>query len=302
MKAAQGLITGAALLMAGCAPQFGREEPVERVATISATYDGAPEAVQSGFEAAMAIWSRCLVTEAPIAIHVSWIERGPTGFAFPNAVRNEAHLPVKDVWYPTALANALAGARASEADDMNIFLSGATNWYFGGDEEIAADQTDFINVALHEIAHGLGVSSATFIPWEGGGSASIGLPNAFVSYFDYTFETPALDGTPALYDSKIRLGDGRSILDFPNESAELTEALNDPSLYFDGAAARAANGGAIVRVTPGSITHIPLQAGRPAPIMLADSGQGESIQAPDPILLGMLTDLGWKISERCAAS
>ncbi len=285
----------AAATLAACAVETRESSG----ATITATYSDAPAPAMASFEEAMDIWSRCLETDAPIKIHVQWIQRGPTGFALPNGVRNLPHLPVADVWYPTALANALAGARANDSDDMNIFLSDNVNWHYGDDQSIAPDQVDFVNVALHEIAHGIGVSSATFVPWDGNGEASIGLPNPFVDFFTYTFAIPTLDGTPTVYDSKIRLGDGKSILSFENESAELTAALNDKTLFFDGNAAIRANDGNRVYVTPGNITHIPAPADRPTPIMLADSGRGESIRTPDPILLGMLADLGWRISERC---
>lgn len=270
-----------------------------QTAQIDVTYDGVPEAAQTDFEIAADIWAECLVTPVPIRIHLAWIERGPTGFATQRLVRNEPHLPVAGVWYPTALANALAGTRDSDADDMNIFLSQRTNWYFTSAEPIADDQTDFINVAVHEIAHGLGISSAAFIPWQGEPIASLGLPNEYVNYFDYTFDLHAQDGMMYLYDSFIRLADGRGLGDFPNPSMELAQALANPMIHFTGAHATAANNGFPVGVTPTNISHRPAFPRQPNPIMLADSGRGETIHRPDPILVGMLEDLGWEISAAC---
>lgn len=273
-------------------------EPVA-VASIKMTYQDVPEAAQSDFEAAAAIWSDCLANEAPIKIHVTWIQNGPTGFALPNGTRNESHLPVQDAWYPTALSNALRGKRVDDADDMNIFLREKSNWYFSKEAGIEDGEVDFINVALHEIAHGLGISSGTYTPYQGDPISSIGLPNDFISYFSWTFDLPELDGTPMLYDTFLKLGDGRTLTDFGNPSLDLTYALANPTLNFTGEQARRANGGYPVAVTPLSVSHIPQFPRRASPIMLSDSGQGETRHRPDAILLGMLQDLGWEISETC---
>lgn len=268
-------------------------------ADVTVSYDGVPEAAQADFERAAVIWENCLVSDTDIRVHVSWIPRGPTGFATQRLVRNAAHLPVQNVWYPSALANALAGTRDQNGDDMNIFLSARTNWYFSSDTPIADDQTDFINVAIHEIAHGLGISSSAFIPWQGEPIASLDRPNDYVNFFDYTFDLHAQDGTPYLYDTFIRIADGRGLTDFPNPSFELTLALANPTIHFAGAHAIAANNGYPVGVEPTNVSHIPAFPRAPNPIMLADSGQGETLHRPDAILIGMLQDLGWQISETC---
>ncbi len=268
-------------------------------AEIQTTYSGVPEQAQKDFEAAADIWDNCLATDLSIKVHVTWIERGPTGFAYQNVVRNEEALPVKNAWYPSALASVLRGHRLDDADDINIFLSGRANWYYDSETPIAEDQTDFINVAVHEIGHGLGISSGTFVPYPGDPVATIGQPNDFVNYFSYTFDLHEQDGTPLVYDTFIKLADGRTLFDFENGSLELTKALANPTLHFDGEKARTANNGYPVGVTPLSITHIPAFPRAPNPIMLSNSGQGESIRQPDAILLGMLADLGWPISEAC---
>ena len=249
-------------------------------------------------QAAADIWSAYLDTDVDIHVRIAWIERGPTGFAYHNAVRNQPHLPVKDVWYPSALANVLAGARQSDEDDINIFLSKKANWYFQSEDRIRPDQTDFLNVMVHEIAHGLGISSATFLPWDGG-PASIGYPNDYVNYFDYSFPLHEQDGTPLLYDSLLRLEDGRTLFEFPSPSNELAAILRDARISFSGPHATAANRGQTVFVSRGAVAHIPQLTLSTTPIMLPNSGGGESIHQPDAILLGMLEDLGWPIVERC---
>ncbi|HEY2624875.1 MAG TPA: PA domain-containing protein [Dyella sp.] len=72
------------------------------------------------------------------------------------------------VWYHSALTDALAGEDADpgQADIQSQFngkmgstgcLEGAS-WYFGLDGKTPAGQINFLNVVLHEMAHGLGFS------------------------------------------------------------------------------------------------------------------------------------------------
>ena len=264
-------------------------------AIITTTYVNLPQQAQSAFARAEVIWEQCLVTNAEIKIRVTGIERGPTGFALPRGVRNLPHLPFADTWYPTALANALNGKRDNDLDDMNIFMSLRTNWYYEGDV-IQPEQTDYVNVAIHEIAHGLGISSGSFIPWQGEKIGQIGLPNEYVNYFQLSFALPELDGTPLVYDRFIKSANHSPITAFTNPSKDLALALSTEGIYFDG------NRSGKVLVTPGNISHIPKQANAPTPVMLSNSGIGESIRKPDPILLSMLEDIGWTISEACKNS
>ena len=260
--------------------------------TITTTYVNLPREAQLAFAKAEAIWERCLETDAEIKIRVTGIERGPTGFALPRGVRNLQHLPMRDTWYPTALANALNGKRDNDQDDMNIFMSLKTNWHYAGDN-IQPGQTDYVNVAVHEIAHGLGISSGSFIPWQGEKIGQIGLPNEYINFFQLSFDLPDLDGTPLVYDRFIKSATNAPITSYDNPSTDLAVALSSEGIYFDG------NSTGKILVTPGNISHIPKQANMPTPIMLSNSGIGESIQQPDPILLSMLEDIGWRIKESC---
>lgn len=267
-------------------------------AEFTISYQEVPDVAQKDVQKAAEIWQKCLVSDPTIKIRVSWIKRGPTGFAVPRAVRNLPHLPIQNVWYPTALANSLQGKRDSELDDMNIFLRDKPNWYYSSESSIAEDQVDFINVVLHEIAHGLGLSSTSFVPWQGERVGSFGLPNDYVNFFKYSFALHEFDGTAAVYDSMLVFYGNKKFADFDNPSLALGEAINDASVYFDGKQARLRSGLSTVKVVPGNLTHIPAM-GKTNPIMLPDSGKGESIHKLDSILLGMLEDLGWTIDESC---
>ena len=90
---------------------------------------------------------------------------GPADFLtnFPNA-------PKQNVWYPVALANALAGKdlRPDSADITAQFNSlidttqcTSGTWYYGLDANHGTDKIDLVVVLLHELAHGLGISGTT---------------------------------------------------------------------------------------------------------------------------------------------
>lgn len=75
--------------------------------------------------------------------------------------------PAEDVYYPSALANALAGTDLNPARDIQIAFNdqvdtldalGSISFYYGLDENPGSD-ISFIRTALHEFAHGLGFTS-----------------------------------------------------------------------------------------------------------------------------------------------
>ncbi len=84
-----------------------------------------------------------------------------------TAHRDFAGATFLNTWYPAALANALAGTDLapgiddfsstfnSDIDD-NTACSFPKIWYYGLDRNPPAGTIDFVSVALHELAHGLG--------------------------------------------------------------------------------------------------------------------------------------------------
>ena len=83
---------------------------------------------------------------------------------------NFPHAPLRNTWYPVALANKLAGGdlapgdNNTSADDIiAVFNSdlgqasclSSTHWYYGLDDNHGSD-IDLVTVLLHEFGHGLG--------------------------------------------------------------------------------------------------------------------------------------------------
>src|SRR5581483_5767327 len=104
--------------------------------------------------------------------------RGPPIANFPGA-------PLADTWYAPALANRIAGTDLNPgADDIrtkfNALVDGgcafARTWYYVLDGNPGPTEVDFVSVALHELAHGLGFSSLVDLDT---GQKSAGFDDAF---------------------------------------------------------------------------------------------------------------------------
>lgn len=132
------------------------------------------------YQAAAARWSAALDTDVDIlaeayftTIRDGCSEEGAVlggAKAKSWAQRNFPNAPLPDTWYPIALANSLAGFDL-EPGAADIYMQfnadldrpdclGDSGWYYGLDGNHGKD-TDLFVVVLHELAHGLGVSSAS---------------------------------------------------------------------------------------------------------------------------------------------
>ena len=84
--------------------------------------------------------------------------------AFKVAAGKDA--PLKDTWYPQALANSIAGVDLdSLRSDIRVYFNSSVGtadclpnngWYYGLDGNPPAGQFDFVTIALREIGRGLG--------------------------------------------------------------------------------------------------------------------------------------------------
>lgn len=166
------------------------------------------------FRFAADLWGSVLDSSVPIVIQSTFgalpcdATSALLGAAGP--IRALANFPVtseaiqQSVWYPSALANKLAGVDLTPgpldpgllqppyADDMVAFFNGAIdgnpnclpgNWYYGYDNNPPPGDIALLNVVMHEFAHGLGLS-ALIDPTTG--EAPLGLPDIYATR---TFDT-----------------------------------------------------------------------------------------------------------------
>lgn len=167
--------TGRMLIVNADAPGIGFNDPtpVEPVGGNPGTTRG--EQRYNVYLKAAELYSAVLDTNVDIRVRGSFapLDCGDTSailgqtFVF-NWHANFANAPRTDVYYPAALANKFAGVDLNASqDDMFIQFNSAVDeptclgdrsWYYGYDGKEESDDSLY-HVVLHEIAHGLGMSS-----------------------------------------------------------------------------------------------------------------------------------------------
>lgn len=268
--------------------------PPERALRAPATADilvlygpGFPPQAQAAFEYAAMIWESLITSPVTILAQANWevLGTGVLGQAGPTDIYRNftgSPMPVEDTWYPSALADKLAGTNLGGLDFEATFNSDYIDeWYFGTDGNVPVGKLDFTSVVLHEMGHGLG-----FL-----GYMNVGSGTATAGYL----------GDPFIYDRFTETGSGASLLSL--SSTQLYDALTGDNVFFDGPNARAANNGQPVRLyapatwRPGSsYSHVDdIYDGTANALMTWSLADGEALHNPGPIALGVLKDTGWTL-------
>lgn len=277
-------------------------------------YDAAFQAnapAQAAFQRAVDTWSHIVVSSVPITVDAtldSSLPAGALGGASPTG-----YAKAGGYYYPVALANALSGTDQNGAGSEITadFANDDAIFYYGSDPTAIAaapctvppDTTpspgscyDFESVVLHELGHGLG-----FI-----GSATVDQGDTLAHYGDST----AASATPLIYDAYTETGAHTAILDYPNHSTALTDALTSGAVYWDGPEGTGADRGREPRLyapydpsapargfeVGSSFSHLSdasYPRGDRDSLMTPFAEQGDVVRDPGEIALGMLRDLGW---------
>ncbi|MCW5592007.1 MAG: pre-peptidase C-terminal domain-containing protein [Burkholderiales bacterium] len=246
---------------------------------------------QAAFTYAANLWGTKLQSSVPIVIEACFatLPAGVLGHAGPYTTT------ISGTRYPMALANAMNGSDLSPSfPDIVAAFSNNFTWYFGTDGNTPSGQYDFVSVVLHEIGHGLGFTGGMSVAsgqgsWGGGGASAI----------------------PYAYDRFTENAAGQDLINtalFPNPSAALATQLTSGGVYFNGANANAANGGADPRVPlyapatwngGSSYSHLAesfnTSSGGVNSLMTYSLPSGDSIHDPGPVTLGIFRDLGWTL-------
>lgn len=150
----------------------------------------------NAFNYAASLWGATLPGNRTITVSARWSALECTtnsavlGSAGPtNIFRNFSGAPLSDTFYPTALANLIAGtdlngstAEISAQFNMNLGTPGCLDnkpWYYGLDNGHTTNQINLVTVLLHEFGHGLGFTSFTD---EETGVMSSGFPGVYDRY------------------------------------------------------------------------------------------------------------------------
>lgn len=260
--------------------------------TINVTYIGFTPSAQAAFQAAVDIWETVLSSPVDIEIEATWEVLGPNILGSTGAYyqRNFTGAPSTD-YYAAALANQIAGSDLDPANvDIYMSFSSVYDWYLGTDGNPASDEYDFVTVALHEIGHGLGFSSAKKYDSDTG-IGSFGLGSSTIPKNYDRFLTAGAFGTALTSFSGVTLGN----------------LLTGNNVYNNSPLAVAANGGtapkmyAPINYAGGStVSHwdeATYPAGNPQSLMTPFAQAGEANHNPGAMTIGLLEDLGWTICD-----
>jgi hypothetical protein len=247
-------------------------------------YKNFPEWAKKDFQAAVDVWSANFASKVPVTIDASWIRS--TSSSILGSARPGSYYagfdgaPDASLWYPSALANALAGKDLDPNNpEMVIQANSSASWNTRNDGSPRLTEYDLQSVFLHEMGHGLGFLST----------------DSYDNFFGYgSIEQP----TP--YSAYAQLPDGRRLSDLPSPSLELGKALTS-TLVWSGALGIAANGGikpllyTPLRYEEGSsVSHLDEATYKNSElnrIMTPNLDAGEVFREPGPLLLAMMEDM-----------
>ena len=259
------------------------------LSNIKVNYLNVPASEQTPVQAAIDIWSDNWSSSVPVNVVVNYIPEGTSGIlasATPvSFFHNFPGAPDSTLWYPSAMANALAGKDLDPANpeisiNINSTMPGA--YYLGTDGNCPSNLYDLESIILHEMAHGLGFLSS--------------------DAYDPSSQYGSLD-TPTPYDAYTQTPDGGRLMDLPSPSMQLGLALQNTLIWSGKNGIAANNGIKPLLYTPNpyqngsSVSHIDqstFQNTGPNALMTPQWPGGTVFHTPGALVLGMLADMRLK--------
>ena len=198
------------------------------LSVINVSYTDVPSAEENAVQAAINIWTHYWQSTVPVKVNARFVAEGTGGIlasASPvNFFQGFTDAPDQNIWYPSAMANALAGKDLDPNNpqiQININSTMASSFYLGTDGNCPINEFDLESIIIHEMTHGFGfLSNDSFDPILGYG----------------TIDQP----TP--YDAFAQTPDGSRLMDLPSPSLQLGSALEN-TLVWSGPKGIAANNG-----------------------------------------------------------
>ena len=138
---------------------------------------------------AASLWGSVLQSNVPVYVQARFLSLGAgvlgsAGATYVNS--NFANAPFANTWYHTALADSISGTDLVPGFfDIQSQFSTNFTFYYGLDGNTPAGQVNFLDVVMHEYAHGLGFSN---FETEATGAFFQGVPDV---YSQFTYDNTA---------------------------------------------------------------------------------------------------------------
>ena len=257
--------------------------------TFVVDYVNFPEEAKRAFQYAVSIWENNISSPTPINIQVSWKNLdGPIIAQSRPAIfyKNFDGAPLRDVYYPVVLVEKFMGKEKNTAKEPDIICSFNQQkpFYFGTDGRTPTTQYDLVTVALHEIAHGLGISG--FIGNKNGIGSIENSTNSPSSYDYYIFNTnkqqianTSLFKSPSTDLYRQITSDKLNFLSTENVEQPIS-AIYAPGTWH--------NGASIYHLKPGACDA------ENSDLMTPFSYKGEAIHNIGKNTLQILNEIGWE--------
>jgi hypothetical protein len=135
-----------------------------KISKFNVTYNSFPIWARAEVQAALDTWSMYFKSSVDITVNATWGRTSNSdvlGSARPGSYfAGFVGAPDSTLWYPSALANALA-EKDLDRDNPEIIIqvNSTANWNQRGDDKPSSNEYDLQSVILHEVAHGLGFLS-----------------------------------------------------------------------------------------------------------------------------------------------
>jgi len=255
-----------------------------------------PADAVTALDYAASLWGTWISSTVPIEVSVCWTSTPSGGDALGTGmpskyIYNFSGAPLVNTAYPIALANALTGSDLDlTRGDMTLQFKSDEDWsYVTTTMHLAAPTAtyDFVAVALHELAHGLGFIGNMYED-SNVGFCGNGLYWSFYGSCPTPYDRFAVDSA------------GVALLSYlPNAPYTLAARLKGDA-NFGGPNTNATNGGTAAKLyTPmnwqrgSSLSHLDPTAFGSSVNHLMTPFYSDVTRHPGPVTLAIFQDMGW---------
>ena len=253
---------------------------------IIVNYVNFPEEAKVAFEYAVSIYEKSISSSVPIVITANWENMNEGILAKSGSskfYKNFNESLISNVYYPIALVEKLSGREWNDEKDPDIitFFDSDRPWYFGTNGNTPTTKFDFVTVALHEIAHGLGISG--FLMSESG-YGKFSNPANNPSAYDYY-----------IFNSKDQRISDKDLFSSPSQNLhrELTSNKLDFSCVNNSDCSKAEIYAPTTWRNGASIYHLKNSATSNSKLMCPTICKGRAIHNLGENTLKVLSDIGW---------